>query len=369
LLAWLATGGESSAADKIEWRADYDTARKEAIEKNLPLFLDFGTEDCVHCRRMHQTVFRETVVIKLLNERFIPLKVDANREPRLTQTLRIQAYPTMILASNDGKILAWVEGYIETNRLLEHLQRSANIQTPDWMGRDYQEAAKAINTSDFPRAITLLKKVAEDGKSLPIQVKARENLQEIEQQAFTKLALAKQMDDQGKALEAIDSLTELLKQYAGTQAATDGARLLTKLADNPESRWRQRNQRAQEMLTKAREDFKQERYLSCLDHCEILTVAFRDLPEGREAQGLMDEIKNEPSRMTRVCAEMNDRLAQMQIALADSWMKKGNKDQAQASLEKVLKIHPTGSHAVNAQARLAQLNLRTPGVPTGLEKP
>jgi len=47
----LATSWAARGADKaIEWRADYDAARKEAAEKGRPLFLEFQTEDCFHCR-------------------------------------------------------------------------------------------------------------------------------------------------------------------------------------------------------------------------------------------------------------------------------------------------------------------------------
>src|SRR5271170_397164 len=86
LLALLASN--APAADKVEWRTDYDVARKEASDQKKPLLLDFGTEDCVHCKRMHQTTFKDPAIVKLLNENFIPLKVDANREPRLAQSLR-----------------------------------------------------------------------------------------------------------------------------------------------------------------------------------------------------------------------------------------------------------------------------------------
>ena len=365
----LILAGSAQAADKIEWRADYDSARKEATEKNKPLFIDFGTEDCLHCKRMHQTTFRDPAVIKLLNERFVPLKVDANREPRLTQSLRIQAYPTMILAGNDGKILGWIEGYLEALRMVENLQRATASQVPDWMARDFQEASKSIGSGDYSRAVALMKNIIEDGKDRPIQTKAREMMQEVETLASGRLVRARQLDEKGQTLEALDLLSDLLAKYAGTQAATDGAKLLTTLADKPDLRTRQRARRAQDMLTVAKDDFKAERYLLCLDQCEILTAAYRDLPESREAAALIAEIKGNAERMARVCESMNDRLAKMYMELADSWLKKGQKDQATACLEKVLKVNPTGLNAATAQAKLTQIQSKVPTMPTGLIKP
>ena len=123
----LATSWAARGADKaIEWRADYDAARKEAAEKGRPLFLEFQTEDCFHCRRLEAGPFRDQAVVGIVNERFIPLRVDPNKSPRLTEALRIQAYPTMIIAAADGKILAFLEGYQDARPLHDHLQRVAD---------------------------------------------------------------------------------------------------------------------------------------------------------------------------------------------------------------------------------------------------
>jgi thioredoxin-related protein len=369
LLVVALLAGIAPAADKVEWRSDYDSARKEAAEKSRPIFLDFGTEDCVHCKRMHQTTFKDPAIIKLLNENFIPLKVDANREPHLAQSLRVQAYPTMILAGHDGKIVGWIEGYLETSRMSEQLQRVSALQTPDWMARDYQEAAKSMAAGEYSRAVSLLKNIVEDGKARPVQTKAQDTLQVIEKQATSRLDRAKQMNEKGQTLEALDLLAELLKQYAGTRAADDGGKLLASLADSPDVRSHRRVRLAQEMLQRVKEDLKAGRYLTALDQSEHLSATYRDLPEGKEGSQLALEIKADPQRMAQVCESMNERLAKMYMDLADTWEKKGNREQAIVCWEKVRKIQPVGAAAANAEARLEKVNGRTPGVTTSFEKP
>jgi thioredoxin-like negative regulator of GroEL len=364
LLAVLAQAARAS--DAIHWRADYDSARKEAAEKGKPIFLDFGTDDCVHCKRMHQTTFTDPGIVKLLNERFVPLKVDANREPRLTQMLRIQAYPTMILAGQDGKIIGWIEGYLEAKRMTEHLLRASITPTPDWMTREVQDAGRLIGAGEYARALVLLKKIVADGKDRPAQAKARELLREIETQAAARLEQAKQLDARGQTFEAIERLTDLQRQYAGAQATLEGGKLLTALTDRPDVR---RARRAQDMLRLARDEAKMERYLGCLDLCEVLAAAYRDLPEGREGAELAAAIKANPQQMKQVCDALNERLTKMYMDLADSWLKKGERDEAAACLEKALIINPAGAAAANIQARLNLLNSRTPGVTTGLQKP
>lgn len=357
-------------ADKqVEWRADYDTARKEAADKARPLFLEFQTEECFHCRRLENGPFRDPAVVSLLNERYIPLRVDAAKSPRLTEALRIQAYPTMIIAAADGKIIAFVEGYVEAKQLLEHLSRSLAVQTPDWMARDYQEASKAVGTGDYAKAVSLLKGLLVDGKDRPVQNKARVVLDEIEQQAAGRLVRVRQLQDKGEYELAMDLLTELISRYAGTQPAADGAKMLTTLADRPEFKANQRTRRARDLLAQAREAFKGERFNAALELCEILETTYKDLAEGKQGSELAAEIRSSPDKLAKAAELLNERLASMYAALGDTWLRKGEKEQAAACFEKAVRAAPASLVARDAQMKLTGLTTKTPALPTQFEKP
>src|SRR5262249_45306929 len=160
----------AGAQEVVKWRHDYNVARREAQEKGLPLVLDFGTENCFWCRKLDESTFRDPTVVGVMNERFIPLKIDAEREVKLAQVLRIQSYPTVVLAAPDGKILGTLEGYQDAARFHENLQRAlASVSNPEWMLRDYQAATAAIASADYARAVALLKSIGEDGKTRPVQ--------------------------------------------------------------------------------------------------------------------------------------------------------------------------------------------------------
>src|SRR5262249_25641435 len=148
---------------------------KEASEKNLPLIIDFSTENCFYCKRLDATTFREPSIIRLMNERFVPLKLDGQRDGILAERLAIQVYPTLLFAGPDGRILDRpIAGYVEAAPLQEKLETILYaLATPEWMTRDYEAAAQAIAGSDYARAIALLKAVVEDGKSRAIQLRAR----------------------------------------------------------------------------------------------------------------------------------------------------------------------------------------------------
>lgn len=364
------TAAAARGADKdIAWRADYDAARKEAVEKGRPLFLSFHTEDCFHCRRLESGPFRDPAVVALVNDRFIPLRVDGNKSPRLAEALRIQAYPTMIIAASDGKILAFLEGYQDARPLHDHLQRALAVQTPDWMARDFQEASKAIAGGDYAKAVSLLKSVLQDGKDRPVQTKAKAVLDEIEQQAAGRLVRVKQLEDKGQYAEAMDLLTELLSRYGGTQPAADGAKMLTTLAERPELKTTQRARRAKDLLAQAREAFAARRYSDALELCDILETTYKDLPEGGQGKELAGDIRSSPAKLAAACEHLNERLASMYATLGESWLKKGDKDQAAVCFEKAVRAAPASLVAREAQARLTGLSTKAPAIPTQFQKP
>jgi uncharacterized protein YyaL (SSP411 family) len=68
----LATTGGVLAADPVQWRTDYPSARKEAEEKKLPLLVVVGTDQCVYCRKMEATTFADKDVLAQLAGKVAP---------------------------------------------------------------------------------------------------------------------------------------------------------------------------------------------------------------------------------------------------------------------------------------------------------
>jgi hypothetical protein len=131
--------------------------------------------------------------MKLINEQFIPVKLDGNKQEELVRYLRITAYPTTLLTDPDGKILDIIEGYKEAKPFRVYLLWVlAKVEKPEWMVRDYQKALKACRAADYPRAITLLKGILADGRQRPVQQKSQQLLHVIEDKAARKRARDKE---------------------------------------------------------------------------------------------------------------------------------------------------------------------------------
>jgi TolA-binding protein len=243
----------------------------------------------------------------------------------------------------------------------------AAVSNPDWMLRDYQIAMKAMSEKDYPKSVALLRTILEDGKTRPVQINAAAVLQQLEQQAASELASAKQMLDKGKTAEASTVLTKLVKDYAGTQAAPEAAGMLTSLAKSSELRGAQRIARAKELLVQAKDDYRTEQWLCCLDRCDVLMNTFADLPEAREATVIASTIRANPDWMQKSCDSMTSRLAEMYMSLAETWLQKGQPQQAMICLERVVLTFPGSRQAEAARVRMTQIQ-QAPGLQTGLQR-
>ena len=350
--AWL----PHAAAQEIEWRTDYGKARREAAQKGLPLVIDFSTENCYWCRQLEQRTFTDPAVAALLRDQCIPLHIDAARNPELVEKMNIQNYPTLVYATPEGRVVGSQEGFVEAPVLRDQLQRTVSAASaPEWMTRDYEEASKAAAQKDYTRALSLLKGVVEDGKERQIQVKARQLMQEVEQQAAEKLTTAKHLADRGSTADALKAAGEAVHQFAGSDAAREAAEFVGTLTSRTETGEQQRKNRARDLLAQAREDFRTQQYLCCLDRCEVLTAQFADLPEAADAAQLAADIKGNAEWARSACDQLSDRLGVLYLSLAETCLKKGQPQQAVFYLERVVQSFPNSRHAEAAQVRLSQI--------------
>lgn len=353
-----------SRADTIRWRTDYAAALKEAAQKGAPLLVNVGTVDCYWCKQLDLRTFLDEDVIRLLTERVVPIKLDASvpGNAYLVQALRVQSYPTLVFASYDGAILSYKEGFLEAPALKEQLGKLlVAVGTPEWMQRDFDSASKSITDGEQAKAISLLKGVVADGKNRPVQVRARKQLEEMEKQAAERAADARKLADAGKTSEAMQALTQLDRTYPGTVAARQGKELMGTLASRESGAKDDRKRQASELLRQAREDYKLQHYLCALDRCDELAARYAELPEASEAEKLATEIKDNPEWSQKAAEQLGERLCQLYFSLADTWLKKGQPQQAIHYLERIPRMFPGTKHAEVAQTRLARLR-GTPSV-------
>ena len=78
------------ADNPVHWQPWDEQALQEAKDRDIPIFLSVGYSACHWCHVMADESFADEEVAALLNEHFVPIKVDREERPdvdRIYQTI------------------------------------------------------------------------------------------------------------------------------------------------------------------------------------------------------------------------------------------------------------------------------------------
>lgn len=106
----------------------FDQGLKKAEEENKNIMINFYSQWCGYCKKMDRYTFGDEEVKKILQENFIPIKVDGGSKNQLTlgkekiteKELALKygmtAFPTTLFLKSTGEKIPWVynpvRGYI-----------------------------------------------------------------------------------------------------------------------------------------------------------------------------------------------------------------------------------------------------------------
>ena len=143
----LASTSATPAAEPV-WNADYITARKASQATKKPILVVIGTQQCVYCRKLESITFADADVKSLLGDSFVLLKIDANLDPEFARAMRVTIYPTTVIADADGKIYAYLSGFLGAEDFRTNAKKALALM-PE---------LKAEPFKDKPAVVTSLKK-------------------------------------------------------------------------------------------------------------------------------------------------------------------------------------------------------------------
>lgn len=94
-------------------------ARQQAKATEKFLFVDVYTTWCKPCKEMELNVFSDAAVSKLVNDNFIAVRIDADKDKSAqVHALKVNAYPTMIYYHPNGQALHRQEGALDAATFL-----------------------------------------------------------------------------------------------------------------------------------------------------------------------------------------------------------------------------------------------------------
>lgn len=101
---------------------DVNGAISEAQTQNKSIALIFDQATCVYCEILKDNVLTNSDVQKELNENYIVVLVDINKNPNVADKYDVFGTPTVQFLNSTGKQIGKIEGYVDSDEFLKTLK-------------------------------------------------------------------------------------------------------------------------------------------------------------------------------------------------------------------------------------------------------
>jgi uncharacterized protein YyaL (SSP411 family) len=132
---------------KVEWREWGPEAFAVADRSGKPLLLSLVTPWSGECREMDRTTYADPPIAANVNDGFVPVRVDADRRPRVRERYNMGAFPSTVFLTPKGRVLtgATFLGPDGFRDILDGVRR-----TWDGKGEDAGSVPRALRNADPP---------------------------------------------------------------------------------------------------------------------------------------------------------------------------------------------------------------------------
>ena len=90
----------------IRWQEWGEEPFQQAKEAKKPILLDLSAVWCHWCHVMDETSYSDDEIIRLINDDFIPVRVDIDRRPDIRERYNFGGYPTTAFLNGEGEIIS-----------------------------------------------------------------------------------------------------------------------------------------------------------------------------------------------------------------------------------------------------------------------
>ncbi|HKC91314.1 MAG TPA: DUF255 domain-containing protein [Candidatus Limnocylindria bacterium] len=113
-------------AGEIGWRPWSEKAFQEAQMADKPVLLAISAVWCHWCHVMDETSYSDAEVIRMINDRYVPIRVDNDERPDVNRRYNMGGWPTTAFLTPDGEI---VHGgtYVPPDAMRSYLAQVADL--------------------------------------------------------------------------------------------------------------------------------------------------------------------------------------------------------------------------------------------------
>lgn len=92
--------------EAVRWRDNLDAAKIEAAQSGKLVLLHFYTSSCGPCRMLDESVFSQPQIAEALEQKYIPVKIDAESAKALASAYQVERVPSEVVLSSQGNVVA-----------------------------------------------------------------------------------------------------------------------------------------------------------------------------------------------------------------------------------------------------------------------
>lgn len=126
--AWAST--EPTEKNGLNWEGWSDSIFERAQREDRFVLLDLEAVWCHWCHVMEEVTYRDPAVIKLLQSKYITVRVDQDARPDLSNRYEDYGWPATIIFTPDGKEIIKRSGYIPPPMMTSLLQAVIDDPSP-----------------------------------------------------------------------------------------------------------------------------------------------------------------------------------------------------------------------------------------------
>lgn len=109
--------------EMIDWVEDYQAGLEQARKQNKPVLLAFYKLHTRFCSLMDQNTYNNPEVKKYVEETFVPVLIDVDKQPEIARKFKIDYYPTHYVKFPDSSEMAGPQmGYDVPNKFIQILE-------------------------------------------------------------------------------------------------------------------------------------------------------------------------------------------------------------------------------------------------------
>ncbi|EFW94092.1 hypothetical protein ZOD2009_03075 [Haladaptatus paucihalophilus DX253] len=138
---------DSAERTKVEWREWGDAAFEEAREEDKPVLLSLSARWCSWCHEMDETTYALPTLAANVNDSFIPVRADIDRQPRVRERYNMGGFPTTVFLTPEGEHLTGAT-FLDANTMRQVVGQVRDL----WKhkGREASQVPRTVRDQNPP---------------------------------------------------------------------------------------------------------------------------------------------------------------------------------------------------------------------------